>query len=212
MVRPYPSTALTAHRWMERAGNGMGACSLPTPPRKIREFIRARSIWKLGRGRRHTIRQGLRVGVSAYRGPYLNRQSWYFPWGRGEPKQTARARPVGLDARGYGHWTVQGEWQGFVLPYTVIPTDREKAGYGELKRVLSPRWYVAARNGNSPPKHPGTSSVLRQRQASAPAGSNSLKSAMSLSITAQALSAMKTRWGSNSSLRSMWPKHCTSVM
>jgi hypothetical protein len=30
-----------------------------------------------------------------------------------------------------------------VLPYTVIPTFREQAGYAELKRVLNPRWCVA---------------------------------------------------------------------
>jgi hypothetical protein len=33
------------------------------------------------------------------------------------------------------------------MPYTVIPTYREQAGYAELKRVLSPRWYIAGRTG-----------------------------------------------------------------
>jgi hypothetical protein len=66
------------------------------------------------------------------------------------------ARALGLDGRwAYDHWTVQGEWQGFVFPYTVIPTYREKAGYAELKKVLSPRWYVAARDGESRSKASG---------------------------------------------------------
>jgi hypothetical protein len=44
---------------------------------------------------------------------------------------------------------VLGEVQRFVLPYVAIPTFRETAGYVEVKRVLSPRWYVAVRNGYS---------------------------------------------------------------
>ena len=128
------------------------ANSSPANPRSL--FARDQyGNWAGGGG--YTIRQGLRVGVSAYRGPYLNRQSWYFPWGEESPSKLP-AHALGLDGRwAYGHWTVQGEWQGFVLPYTVIPTYREKAGYGELKRVLSPRWYVAARNGNSRSKASG---------------------------------------------------------
>jgi hypothetical protein len=31
------------------------------------------------------------------------------------------------------------------MDYSVIPTFREHAGYGEVRRVLSPRWYVATR-------------------------------------------------------------------
>jgi hypothetical protein len=33
------------------------------------------------------------------------------------------------------------------MPYTVIPTYREWAAYGEVKQVLGPRWYLAARSG-----------------------------------------------------------------
>jgi hypothetical protein len=101
--------------------------------------------WAGGGG--YTIRQGLRVGFSAYRGPYLDRQYAYFFPGEANPS-TLPANALGLDAAWTRHhWTVQGELQKFVLPYTVIPTFREQAGYGELKRVLSPRWYVAARIG-----------------------------------------------------------------
>ena len=33
------------------------------------------------------------------------------------------------------------------MPYTVIPTLRESAGYVELRQVLTPRWYLAFRPG-----------------------------------------------------------------
>jgi hypothetical protein len=101
--------------------------------------------WAGGGG--YTIRQGLRVGVSAYRGPYLDRHYEYFYPGEGNPS-TLPANALGLDAAwAHHHWTVQGELQKFVMPYTVIPTYREQAGYTELKRVLSPRWYIAGRVG-----------------------------------------------------------------
>jgi hypothetical protein len=128
------------------------ANSSPANPRSL--FKRGQyGNWAGGGG--YTIRQGLRVGVSAYRGPYLYRGSWYFPWGEESPSKLP-AHALGLDARwAYGHWIVLGEVQGFVFPYTVNPTYREKAGYAELKRVLSPRWYVAARDGESTSKAAG---------------------------------------------------------
>lgn len=46
-----------------------------------------------------------------------------------------------------GHWNLYGEWQRFQMNYHVIPAFRENAGYFEAKRVLHPRWYVAARAG-----------------------------------------------------------------
>ena len=46
-----------------------------------------------------------------------------------------------------GHWNLYGEWQKFELNYHAIPTFREDAGYAEARRVLHPRWYVAARAG-----------------------------------------------------------------
>ena len=36
---------------------------------------------------------------------------------------------------------------GSRLNYHQIPTFRENAGYAEVRRVLHPRWYVAARAG-----------------------------------------------------------------
>jgi hypothetical protein len=101
--------------------------------------------WAGGAG--YTIRQGFRVGASAYYGPYLDRQYAYFFPGEANPS-TLRARAVGLDANwAHGHTSAMGEVQSFVMPYKAIPTFRETAGYFEVKRVLNPRWFIAVRNG-----------------------------------------------------------------
>src|SRR5262249_31063129 len=101
--------------------------------------------WAGGIG--YTILQGFRVGASAYRGPYLDRQyAFYFP-GEAKPKDLP-ATAIGFDvAWGRGPWNVYGEWQRFQFDYRVIPTFRESVGYGEIRRVLHPRWYAAARIG-----------------------------------------------------------------
>jgi hypothetical protein len=94
----------------------------------------------------YTIHQGFRVGVSAYRGPYLDRKN-DFPPGEAKPSSLP-AHALGLDVDwAPGHWNVQGELQKFVLPYTAIPSLREQAGYAEFKRVMHPRWYIATRGG-----------------------------------------------------------------
>jgi hypothetical protein len=99
--------------------------------------------WAGGGG--FTIRQGLRVGASGYRGPYLDRKyAYYFP-GEANPSKLP-AHAVGLDANwAHGHTTAFAEVQRFVMPYTKIPDFRESAGYLEIKQVFSPRWYAAGR-------------------------------------------------------------------
>lgn len=94
-----------------------------------------------------TIRQGFRIGASGYRGPYLSRDYAYFFPGEANPN-TQIAHGLGADAQwARGHWNVQGEFQRFAMPYKRIPTFREDVGYGEVRRVLHPRWYVASRIG-----------------------------------------------------------------
>jgi hypothetical protein len=101
--------------------------------------------WAGGVG--YTILQGLRVGISAYRGPYLYREYPYFLPGESSPRDLP-ATAVGADVEwARGHWNTYGEWQRFEFNYHAIPTFREDAGYFEVKRVLHPRWYVAARAG-----------------------------------------------------------------
>ena len=92
-----------------------------------------------------TITQGFRLGVSAYRGAYLDRDfEYYFP-GEADP----HARP-GTAYAIEGQWArgpsnAYGELQKFQFTYRAIPTFNEYTGCAELRRVLSPRWYAAAR-------------------------------------------------------------------
>jgi hypothetical protein len=103
--------------------------------------------WAGGAG--FTIRQGFRVGVSGYRGPYLDRKYAYFFPGEVNPSKLP-ARALGLDANwAHGHTTAYAEVQRFVMPYTVIPNFRETAGYAEIRQALAPRWFVAGRYGLS---------------------------------------------------------------
>jgi hypothetical protein len=145
---------VTRHKWDARA---QFANSSPANPRSLFAHDQYGN-WAGGGG--YTIRQGLRVGVSGYHGPYLDRQYSYFFPGEANPS-TLPASALGLDiAWEHGHWSVQGELQRFAMSYKAIPTFREKAGYGEFKRVLSPRWYVAVRNGYSSANASGNEMVL----------------------------------------------------
>jgi hypothetical protein len=120
------------------------ANSSPANPRGV--FDRDQyGNWAGGVG--YTIRQGLRVGASSYRGPYLDRQYAFFFPGEAPPRDLP-ATALGVEAQwAAGPWNAYGEWQCFQLDYRVIPTVRERTGYAELRRVLTPRWYIAARLG-----------------------------------------------------------------
>ncbi len=124
------------------------ANSSPSNPRSL--FARDQyGNWAGGGG--YTIRQGLRVGASAYRGPYLDRHDEYFLPGESNPSKLP-SHGVGADAAWTcRHTTMQGEWQRFVMHYTVIPAFRESAGYVEGRQVLAPRWSLAARAGFTNP-------------------------------------------------------------
>jgi hypothetical protein len=118
--------------------------SSPANPRSI--FDRDQyGNWAGGAG--YTIRQGFRVGISAYRGPYLDRSyPYYFP-GEAKPRDLPGSA-YGIDVQwGRGHWNVYGELQRFQMVYRAIPTFNQHTGYAEARRVLHPRWYVAARAG-----------------------------------------------------------------
>jgi hypothetical protein len=131
----------TRGKWDARA---QFANSSPANPRSLFDHDQYGN-WAGGAG--YTIRQGLRVGVSGYRGPYLDRKYQFFFPGEANPSRLP-AYAAGIDAGWtHGHTSALGEFQKFVMPYTAIPTFRETAGYGELKQVLSPRWFVAARYG-----------------------------------------------------------------
>jgi len=122
------------------------ANSSPTNPRSLFAHDQYGN-WVAGAG--YTVRQGFRIGASAYRGPYLDRQYLFFAPDEANPNKLP-ATAGGLDINwAHGHTNAQGELQRFVMAYKANPTFRETAGYGELKQVLSPRWYVAERDGFS---------------------------------------------------------------
>jgi hypothetical protein len=132
---------VTRGKWDARA---QFANSSPANPRSILAKDQYGN-WAGGAG--YTIRQGFRVGVSGYRGPYLDRHYAYFLPGEANPN-TLPAHAVGVDAGWeHGHTRILAEAQKFVLPYTVIPTYSEVASYVELRQVLTARWYIAVRPG-----------------------------------------------------------------
>jgi hypothetical protein len=101
--------------------------------------------WTAGGG--YTIRQGLRIGGSFNRGPYLHRRHrFYFP-GEAAPKSLPAVAYAADLQFGHGAWTVNAEWQRFFMPYRAIPDFVQHIGYAEVRRVLHPRWYVAVRPG-----------------------------------------------------------------
>jgi len=130
--------------------------SSPANPRSIFDKDQYAN-WAGGAG--YTIRQGFRVGVSAYRGPYLDRNYPYFFPGEAPPRELP-ATGYGLDVQwGRGPWNVYGEMMHFQMTYKAIPTYNVQNGYAEVRRVLNPRWYAAARAGYSHPlRYPGSES------------------------------------------------------
>ncbi len=101
--------------------------------------------WTGGAG--YTIRQGFRVGVSAYHGPYLHREHRFFRPGELNPKDLP-ASGCGIDVQfARGHLDLSGELQYHRLPYTMIPTLERHVGYIQARYAFRPRWFVAARWG-----------------------------------------------------------------
>ena len=100
--------------------------------------------WTGGGG--YTLRQGLRVGISAYRGPWLvGSFSSLVPTDLSAKDFPASG--VGADVQwARGRWSASGEWDRFVFDFphlTNAPT--LNFGYVELKMIINPRWYVAIR-------------------------------------------------------------------
>lgn len=122
------------------------ANSSPTNPRSIFASDQYGN-WAGGAG--YTVRQGLRIGVSGYRGPYLDRHYAFFLPGEVNPNKLP-AHALGLDANwAHRHTWAFAELQKFLMPYTRFPDFRESAGYAELRQDVSARWFAAARYGYS---------------------------------------------------------------
>jgi hypothetical protein len=102
--------------------------------------------WSAGGG--YTIRTGLRIGVSAFRGPYLDRAlEPLFPSGKTVRDFSATA--IGGDVQwSRGRWALNGELQRFQFDspnFQVAPA--VNVAYADVKTILSTRTFVAVRAG-----------------------------------------------------------------
>ncbi len=100
--------------------------------------------WTAGGG--YSFPGGLHVGVSGFRGPYLNKiVAPLLPPGEG----IRRFHAAGLEVDAQwsrGPWSLEGEWQKFWFNtpgFPISPT--VQTAYGQAKRILSPRVFVATR-------------------------------------------------------------------
>ncbi len=143
--------------WKRLDGRAQFTNSSPANPRSI--FASEQyGNWAGGGG--VTIRQGLRVGVSGYRGPYADRKYPFYRPTDGPPRSLPGSG-VGADGEwGAGHWNWRGEIQRFVMEYGPRPAFHEHTGYVEAQRTLGPRWYVAARFSYLSADHIGHAQVI----------------------------------------------------
>lgn len=109
--------------------------------------------WTAGTG--FTIHQGFRVGMSAFRGPWLDNVVMPF-LPPGSSVTDFPARGLGVDVQwARGAWSASGEWQRFVFRYPNFPTaPASTSGYVELKRIMNSRWYSAIRGNYEANNHP----------------------------------------------------------
>jgi hypothetical protein len=101
--------------------------------------------WAAGAG--YSLRGGLHIGVSGFRGPYLSRVvAPFLPVGTAVADFEASG--VGIDAQWFGGpWSAEGEWQHFHFGVPgFIQSPALDGGYVQVKRILSPRLFVAGRS------------------------------------------------------------------
>ncbi len=119
-----------------------GSAVYPQPAAAAGKYLQ----WTAGAG--YTIRQGFRVGVSGFRGPYLEQEVVPF-LPAGTSVRDFPASAVGVDAQwARSRWSLTGEVQRFQFTspnFTVAPS--VTASYIEVKRILTPRLYAAVRAG-----------------------------------------------------------------
>ena len=100
--------------------------------------------WTAGGG--YTIRQGFRVGFSAYRGPFLeNSVSALLPPGKNSRDYPATG--IGVDGKwARGRWSANGEFAWFQFQYPgFVTSPAVSTGYLETKAIITPRFYAAFR-------------------------------------------------------------------
>jgi hypothetical protein len=119
------------------------ANSSPANPQSLRSGSQ-HVQWTAGAG--YTVRQGFRVGFSAFRGPYLEEEvEKLLP--EGNSVRDYPAIGLGLDIQwAGGRWNANGEWQWHQFQYPGFRTSPAvHSGYIELKTILNPRFYAAVR-------------------------------------------------------------------
>ncbi len=139
---PGVETDFSGHRLDARLQITSGSPSNPLSLSHAPEYAQ----WSAGGG--YTIRQGFRVGISGFRGPYLDPSvAALLPLGTSV--RDFPASGIGIDVQwARGHWSASGEWQRFWYDYpnfTAAPSIAST--YVEGKRTLSPRFFVAGRAG-----------------------------------------------------------------
>ena len=134
---------------MEAGTTLMADSKLRTAHLQIPQDLRSDSQhiqWTAGAG--YTIRQGLRVGVSGFRGPFLENDVKAL-LDSGRSVRDYPAVGIGTEVQwGRGRWNAVAEWQriefnypGFEKPPAV------SSAFLELKATLNPRFYAAFRGG-----------------------------------------------------------------
>jgi hypothetical protein len=129
--------------WNDFDGRFQVTNSSPSNPQDLRSDSQ-HIQWTAGAG--YTIRQGLRVGVSGFRGPFLENDVKALL----DPGKSVRDYPavgIGTEVQwGRGRWNAVAEWQriefnypGFEKPPAV------SSAFLELKATLNPRFYAAFR-------------------------------------------------------------------
>ncbi|MEO7144694.1 MAG: hypothetical protein ABI165_14440 [Bryobacteraceae bacterium] len=119
-----------------------GSTVYPQPISLARQYAQ----WTAGGG--YTVRQGFRIGVSGFRGPYLDGGlAPLLPSGTSVRDFPASGAGVDVQYK-RGYWSTTGEWQHFQFDYpNFVVQPSLTTGYLEAKRILSPRFYVAFREG-----------------------------------------------------------------
>jgi hypothetical protein len=101
--------------------------------------------WTAGAG--YSFHQGLHLGISVFRGPYMEHVVGPFlPAGSSVTDFTASG--LGFDAQWLGGpWSLEGEWQHFrfALP-GFIQSPAIQGAYLQVKRIISPTVFAAIRS------------------------------------------------------------------
>jgi hypothetical protein len=117
--------------------------SSPSNPQSL--LSRSQSVqWTAGAG--YAFLGGLHVGGSAFRGPYLS-AGVQDDLPAGVSFRDYGASGLGIDAQWFrGSWSAEGEWQRFRCQLSdFLLSPAANGAYGQVKKILSPRIFVATR-------------------------------------------------------------------